>query len=187
MPAVDRRAQILDVAAQMIAERGFWGTSLREVADACGITVPGLLHHFPSKEALLVGVLERRDELDTRWLEEELALAAAAGELTLRQLCRALVARNQGQREIVRLFHVLAGEALADDHPAYEYFRRRQAYALAGFAGMVPPGSDRESVARRVLGLMEGLQVLWLREPAVDWLEDWDRVTAGIPEFAADD
>jgi AcrR family transcriptional regulator len=186
MPAEDRRAQILDVATQMIAERGFWGTSLREVGDACGITVPGLLHHFPSKEALLVGVLERRDELDTLWLGEQLRLGVS-GTVTLRQLCRALVARNQGQREIVRLFHVLAGEALADDHPAYEYFRRRQAYALEGFAGMVPPGSDRESVARRVLGLMEGLQVLWLRDPAVDWLEDWDRVTAGIPEFAADD
>jgi AcrR family transcriptional regulator len=141
-----------------------------------------VLHHFPSKEGLLVGVLERRDQLDTQWLGERLS---AAGTPSLARLCREIVARNQEQREIVRLFHVLAGEALADDHPAYEYFHRRQAYALWGFAQAAPPGSDPEVVARRVLALMEGLQVLWLRDPARDWLEDWDRVTADIPEFHA--
>ena len=78
-------------------------------------------------------------------------------------------------------------EALADDHPAYEYFLRRQAYALWGFAQLAPRGSDSEAVARRVLGLMEGMQVLWLRDPSVDWVEDWERVTAGIPELGAGD
>jgi hypothetical protein len=93
------------------------------------------------------------------------------------------VARNETQREIVRLFHVLAGEALADDHPAYEFFRRREAFALEGFAQCAPPGSDTGAVARRVLALMEGLQVLWLRDPSLSWVADWERVTADLPEF----
>lgn len=189
MPAAARRAQILDVAAQMIAERGFWATSLREVGDACGITVAGVLHHFPSKEALLVGVLERRDRLDTQALGERLGVDLLGGEavgVSLGRLCRETVARNAGQREIVRLFHVLAAEALAEDHPAHEYFRERQSRALRGFAGLAPPGCDAEAAALRVLGLMEGLQVLWLREPARDWVEDWNRVTASIPELRDD-
>jgi AcrR family transcriptional regulator len=180
MPAQERRAQILDAAGEMIGERGFWATSLREVADACGITVAGVLHHFPSKEALLVGVLERRDQLDTQSLMERLG---DQGAPSLSRLCREIVARNETQREIVRLFHVLAGEALADDHPAYEFFRRREAFALEGFAQCAPPGSDTGAVARRVLALMEGLQVLWLRDPSLSWVADWERVTADLPEF----
>jgi AcrR family transcriptional regulator len=186
MPAQARREQILDAAARMIAERGFWATSLREVGDACGITVAGVLHHFPSKDALLVAVLERRDRLDTQALGERLGVDLLGGEVpevSLARLCRETVARNAGQREIVRLFHVLAGEALDEEHPAYEYFRKRQARALRGFAGLAPPGSDADAVARRAIALMEGLQVLWLRDPSRDWLQDWMHVTAGIPEL----
>ena len=40
---------ILDQATALFGEAGYRGTSLREIAARCGISHPGLLHHFPTK------------------------------------------------------------------------------------------------------------------------------------------
>jgi AcrR family transcriptional regulator len=44
--------EILDRAAGLFARHGFDHTSLKDLADAVELSKPGLLHHFPSKEAL---------------------------------------------------------------------------------------------------------------------------------------
>ena len=49
--------QILDRAAALFARRGFAKTSVQDVADAVGLSKAGLLHHFPSKDALHAAVL----------------------------------------------------------------------------------------------------------------------------------
>lgn len=184
MSAEGRRSQILEVATRLIAERGFWATSLREVGDACGITVAGVLHHFPSKEALLVAVLDRRDQLDEQVVSARLVAAVGAGEkVTMAQVCREIVARNAGQRELVQLGSVLSAESLDPQHPAHEHFRERQRWVLEGLAECAPVGSDAAALARHALALLEGLELQWLRDPSRNWVEDWDRVAAGIPEF----
>lgn len=53
--------RILDAAKKVFAARGFRGGSLNDVAVLAGYTRAGLLHHFPSKESLLLALLERRD------------------------------------------------------------------------------------------------------------------------------
>jgi AcrR family transcriptional regulator len=47
---IDER--ILDAAAALFARHGFEQTSLKSLADAVGLSKAGLLHHFPSKDAL---------------------------------------------------------------------------------------------------------------------------------------
>ncbi|HSN37229.1 MAG TPA: helix-turn-helix domain-containing protein, partial [Arthrobacter sp.] len=37
-------------------ENGYHGTTIRQVATRAGLSVPGLYHHFPSKQALLVAL-----------------------------------------------------------------------------------------------------------------------------------
>ena len=54
------RRRILDVAWQAFAERGFRGTSFNEIAHAAGLTVAGLIYHFPSKVGLFAAVLAAR-------------------------------------------------------------------------------------------------------------------------------
>jgi AcrR family transcriptional regulator len=54
--ATDRsnaRYRIVDAALRLFSERGTTGVSVREVADAAGVTVPGLYYHFASKADLI--------------------------------------------------------------------------------------------------------------------------------------
>jgi AcrR family transcriptional regulator len=46
----------LAAALEAFAERGYDGTSIREVAARAELSVPGLYHHYPSKQALLVSL-----------------------------------------------------------------------------------------------------------------------------------
>lgn len=52
LPAAERRRQLLDVALETFAERGYHATSMNDVAEAAGVTKPVLYQHFASKEAL---------------------------------------------------------------------------------------------------------------------------------------
>ncbi|MGW3426094.1 ScbR family autoregulator-binding transcription factor [Streptomyces phaeochromogenes] len=56
--AVQTRMQILDAAAQIFDERGYGGTSVKDVADRVGMTKGAVYFHYPTKEALTVAVVE---------------------------------------------------------------------------------------------------------------------------------
>jgi AcrR family transcriptional regulator len=69
-----RREAVLDAAESLFLEHGFLGVSMDELGAAAGITGPGLYRHFPSKDALLMAVLDRL------WAQLKPAVAQA-GEL----------------------------------------------------------------------------------------------------------
>jgi AcrR family transcriptional regulator len=54
---VTRREQILAVAAELFAEKGFHGVSIAELGAACGFSGPALYRHFRSKDAVLAAML----------------------------------------------------------------------------------------------------------------------------------
>ena len=192
LPAAERRRQIIDVATGVIADRGFWGVSMQDIADRCGLTVPGLLRHMGSKVGLLIAVLEHRDVEDARSLrthlgtgEDEVPDDWAAGGPTgvdLRRLCAATMRRNATQPEMVRLFTVLAAESLEPTHPAHAYFARRQEQAAAAYAALAKPLTDRpELLARQILAMMDGLQLQWLRNPeAIDLTQEWETAAEAL-------
>ena len=49
--------RILERAAKLIFQKGFDGTSMQDIADACGLTKAGLYHYVESKEALLIAIM----------------------------------------------------------------------------------------------------------------------------------
>ena len=53
-----RRAEILDAASELFASKGI-RTSLKDIADACGILPGSLYHHFDSKEAIVIELVEQ--------------------------------------------------------------------------------------------------------------------------------
>ncbi len=52
-----RREQILGIAAELFAARGFHGVSVADLGSACGISGPALYKHFASKDAVLAEML----------------------------------------------------------------------------------------------------------------------------------
>lgn len=52
------RRRVLDAAAGLFVAQGYAGTTLREIAAAAGIKAGSIYHHFDSKEALFVAVLD---------------------------------------------------------------------------------------------------------------------------------
>ncbi|MCW2846915.1 MAG: TetR/AcrR family transcriptional regulator [Marmoricola sp.] len=55
--AVNRREQILEIAAELFAEKGFRGVSIAELGAACGFSGPAIYRHFRSKDAVLAEML----------------------------------------------------------------------------------------------------------------------------------
>jgi AcrR family transcriptional regulator len=169
----ERRDAILAAANEVFAKRGFRGASLATIAKRVGMSEPGLLHHFASKEELLLEVLKLRDQHDDERIAQARAAHAGPLEVVL-ELCR----QNQERPGIVRLFTILAAESVDDDHPAHEWFLARYGDRRAVLAdrlanaqrdGDINAALDPESVASQILAMFDGLQLQWLLDPgAVD-------------------
>ncbi|MFZ0529155.1 MAG: helix-turn-helix domain-containing protein [Propionicimonas sp.] len=194
MTAPQRREQILQEATRIIGQRGYFGFTIQEVADSCGITQAGLLHHVGTKDQLLTAVLEARDTRDitaitailhdfsTDSIGQPLAITLPDAITVLHQI----VARNAAQPDIVRLYSVLRNESLYEEHPSHDFFRERDRASLqffgSLFAGKV---ADHQSFARHLLALMGGLEEQWLRTPdEVDLVAEWDRGIAMLLDGA---
>jgi AcrR family transcriptional regulator len=160
--SAERRAEIVRAALEVIAERGYRGASLAAVAERVGLTQQGLLHYFPTKDALLVAVLEERDQWDavpdSRWRIDLLA---------------SLVEYNAMRPAIIQTFSALLGESVTEGHPARDYFTTRYARVRASMAGVLraeygdtlPNGLTPERTAPLLVAVMDGLQYQWLLDP----------------------
>jgi AcrR family transcriptional regulator len=76
--AVDTRARILEGARELFVQRGYAGTSVRDISERVGMTKGSLYYHFVSKEELLSALLTPL--LDA--MDECVASATTAGTVT---------------------------------------------------------------------------------------------------------
>jgi AcrR family transcriptional regulator len=66
--AGSRRDELLAIAAELFAQRGFKNTTVRDIADAAGILSGSLYHHFDSKESMVDEILSTfQEELFGTW------------------------------------------------------------------------------------------------------------------------
>src|SRR5213076_2815432 len=98
-----RRADTLRKALEAFALGGFQGSSLREIAEAVGLSQAGVLHHFSSKEALLAAVLAEKDAVTVSHFD------GVRGVQILDAL-RRVVIENLAQPGLIRLFTTLSAE-----------------------------------------------------------------------------
>ncbi|MCI3273071.1 TetR/AcrR family transcriptional regulator [Streptomyces cylindrosporus] len=166
----ERRLRILDAAVEHFAQWGFHASSLARIAKDVGITQGGLLHHFRSKEDLLVQVLERTEQHDKeRFFANEYGTAAECyvGLLRLKQYNAERLGRT-------RMFNVLAAEAGDPGHPAHAYFVRRYreltdvmsaSLQHAVDSGELRADTDVVAVAQETAAVMDGLQLQWVLDP----------------------
>ena len=167
----ESRAKAVAVATELFALTGFKGTSVAAVAARTGLSQSGLLHHFPSKAALLTAVLEERDRQDGEFL------AGSAGPplgWAAFDALAALVARNSTRPHLVGLFVRLAAEATEPAHPAHTWVREHYSGLQRWLAAAVRSGQERGEIAadapvgsivRTTIAVIDGLQQQWLLQP----------------------
>ncbi len=168
-----RRDEIVDEAMTLFAACGFRATSLNDVAQRVGISKATLLHHFGSKDNLLIAVLRRRDERAPAGLP-----SPAVAPLDLATGLADGARQNSLEPGLVELYSVLAAESANPAHPGHAFFRERfragREYFTTTFAalaadGRLRPGADPAFEATWLLALWDGLQLQWLYDPtAVD-------------------
>jgi AcrR family transcriptional regulator len=140
---VERREALVRAAFNQIAERGFEGLRTREVADGVGLNIATLHYYFPTKEALIRGVvayaMERfrstlaphgspEDQLRNhlravrKLLRDEPEVGAVMGELALRSARDPSLARIMGEANLAwnRTLRGLLRRAVRNGHLAAE-------------------------------------------------------------------
>ncbi|WP_051388682.1 TetR/AcrR family transcriptional regulator [Arthrobacter sp. 35W] len=166
---VAKREEILRTALAIFSQEGYRGTSLREVARECGLSLPGLMHYFNSKEELLAAILKKRDEND-------FAASYVEGEDPF-AILSATMRHNAEVPGLVQLYATLSAAASDPAHPAhgffverYREFRGRLADAVRErqAAGLLDAGLDPEKLSAIAIALADGLQVQWMLDPGID-------------------
>lgn len=174
---VARREEILRVALAVFAREGYRGTSLREVAREVGVSLPGLMHYFESKEHLFAAILRERDAADYEAFAADDARDAVDGLI-------AVMRHNRDVPGLVELYLTMAAAAGDPAHPARAFFEEHidgvrrslvEVIEARQERGEVPPELDAEHLARVVVAIADGLQVQWSLDPTIDMASDLER------------
>lgn len=101
------RRQVLDAALDLFSHRGYRATTMRDVADAAGVSTGNVYHHFPDKEAIFRTLLDEYHEI-TRSTRFPLARAFGVGKFpdNLEQIGRAARESVEQYRSYMALHYV---------------------------------------------------------------------------------
>lgn len=152
-PAVAVRDRILDAAEHIVTADGARHLTLDAVAQVAGVSKGGLLYHFPTKDALLAGMIERHmDQLNARCSAERAHLPAAGTSSELKAWILGVLQPHRVREE--------AGAALlaaAANNPALlDGVRRRYAEHVAQLQSLGDGFARAAVILLAVDGLMFG-------------------------------
>lgn len=154
MKSEDRRRQLLNVACDVFADRGFSATIMDDVAYAAGVTKPVLYQHFDSKRALFIAVLEDCGER----LISSILNATKEGETLREQMVKGFTAYFSFVRNDDAGFRLLFGASARNDTDFAEVTNR----VLEHFADAVTsliiediPQEERRLIAHALIGMAE--------------------------------
>jgi AcrR family transcriptional regulator len=168
-----KRAEILDVALEVIARDGYSAATVKQLADAVGLSQNGLLHYFGSKDALFLEILRRRDEL------AEAQVASESPTLTDDLPKRILDAIHDDSSApgMAQLALRVTGEATEPGHLAHEFTRNRydtvrtvveSAVVKLQAEGRMSADVDPGAVAAIIFATWDGLQIQWMYDKTLD-------------------
>jgi AcrR family transcriptional regulator len=168
------------VALELFAEHGYEKTSLREIAEALGVTKAALYYHFKSKEDIVRSLVEdyfgRVDAL-VSWGENE-----PPGPATRAEILRRYVAIVQEGEAAFRMLHQnqAAIKTLAGSKNTGELFRERLGLLIALLTGPGAGLEDRLRAAMALGGISMGWMVFSEEEP------DHSRLSAAVLQVASE-
>jgi AcrR family transcriptional regulator len=182
---VERRKAIVEAALELFAAKGARGTSVADVAEKVGITPPAVLHHFGTKDDLLLAVVEERDR---RSEGAFLDLLAEGGLAAIRALAKVAEA-NQNERRLVAAYVVLEAENLQEDDVAHCYFLTRSRNMRQGIraaiergqeSGEIRPDVDSKAKADEILAFMSGAAAQWSLDPTMSLVGLYETYLDGL-------
>lgn len=170
---IARRRLIVDSATRLIARNGSRGTSLAQIAHESGVSQPGLIYYFPTKDDLLHAALDERDAVEeaTLW---------PTGDGSLRALLDGIVTTVAGWADApdaVGMHTVLVAENVGRDGALRPRLTERYRATVDRFAlmvrsaqarGDVRDGVDPRLKAMEIIAFLNGLETAWLLNPDID-------------------
>jgi AcrR family transcriptional regulator len=119
--AEDMRNRILDATERLLARLGYQKTTMDDIAREAGIGKRTIYLHFPNKEEVALGSIDRIVER----LKERLETLAVSGESPAEQLRQMLLTRVLFRFDSVREYHLSIDELFRSLRPAYMARRDR--------------------------------------------------------------
>lgn len=167
----DQREEILARAAELFAQRGYPGTSMNEVAEACGVSKPTLYHYVRDKHELLAEIAESHvSRLEA--LVDEVQAQGLAPEPHLRQLIHRFV---EAYSDAQNAHRVLTEDVKFLDHEARERILAKERRVVGAFAEAVAalrPELAAGHLAKPLAMLLFGM-INWM----FTWLKPEGRLT----------
>ena len=119
--AAERRRQILQAATRLFAQRGFRGTTTRQIAEQVGMNEAILFRHFPQKEALSWAVIDSKCRAAGGRLQLERELHSGTNEKRMfAAIAAGFLRRNTADNTLSRL---LLFSALENHRLSHRFFR----------------------------------------------------------------
>ncbi|WP_460955330.1 TetR/AcrR family transcriptional regulator [Parasphingorhabdus pacifica] len=173
----DRRAELLAIAADLFATRGFLATTVREIADAAGILSGSLYHHFDSKESMVDEILREFLESQQR-VHAEVLRGSEDPRTTIKELIRESFRSMHKHRAAIAIFQN-ESKYLAQ-FERFDYLRRVAGEFERTWTKVLQEG-QRSGVIREDLNVK--LAYRFIRDTvwtAVHWYNPRGRLTAPI-------
>ena len=156
----DARERLLETAIGMFAQKGYAGTSVREIAEQAGVSKPVLYYYFKSKEGLFLAILEMAENLQKQLLAEVLESQGTVLD-RLALLYRRVYEEVEAHQSFYKLIHglIFGPPQGAPDYDFTRYHRHmieaiRKIYHKGLTAGEVKK-IDADDVAYMVLSLID--------------------------------
>lgn len=148
-----RRNAIMDAAEAVFAERGYYGSSLREVSARCQSAIGLIAHHFPTKEALFRAVVQRKLDRLNAMVDQSLAESMAGGAAGSADVIRAFIApflaacaRQDGEiRNYIRLTsHFMSAYTVPEVRPSLQSLQPISALFTRRLRELMPDMAERD-------------------------------------------
>ncbi|HZS06086.1 MAG TPA: TetR family transcriptional regulator [Blastocatellia bacterium] len=119
MSGEDRRQQIIDVAIQLFSQRGFRGTTTREIALAAGVNEAIIFRHFATKHDLYSAIIDQKactEELQSLEVEVEEAMRRGDDRRVFETIAFHILEKHEHDDAFMRLlfYSALEGHELSD-------------------------------------------------------------------------
>ncbi|SEH01609.1 DNA-binding transcriptional regulator, AcrR family [Nonomuraea solani] len=155
-------AELLDTAGRLFYRRGVRAVGMDDVRAASGVSLKRLYQCFPSKEALVVAYLERRDE---RWMSSLTGHVTTAGGDPVEAVF-AWLERWFGEDDFRGCGFLNAyGELGASSEAVSEVVRRHKDRLRAFLRGLTAGARDPDLLAEQLLVLIDGATVTAMLNP----------------------